>query len=193
MKSIVVFCGSGDGYNECYREAAYNLGAVLAGRHIRIIYGGAKVGLMGALADGALENDGEIIGVIPTFLKTKEVAHDALTQLVTVNSMHDRKLKMHELSDGIITLPGGWGTMEELFEMLTWSQLGLHNKPVGLLNVNGYYDALKALTNNMVTEGFLNEFVNATLLTSETIEDLLLRMENYAPIANPQIMTKQTI
>ena len=192
MNSIVVFCGSGEGYNECYREAAYNLGSMLADRHIRIIYGGAKVGLMGALADGALDNGGEIIGVIPDFLKTQEVAHEGLTRLITVDTMHERKLKMHELSDGIITLPGGWGTMEELFEMLTWSQLGLHSKPVGLLNVNGYYDALKALTDNMVTEGFLSEFVNATLLINGSIDDLLLQMENYDPLANPQIVTKQT-
>ena len=192
MKSIVVFCGSSEGYNECYREAAYNLGALLAARGIRIIYGGAKVGLMGALADGALENSGEIIGIIPGFLKTKEVAHEQLTKLVIVDTMHERKLKMHELSDGIITLPGGWGTMEELFEMLTWSQLGLHSKPVGLLNINGYYDALKALTDNMVTEGFLNEFVNATLLINGSIDDLLTQMEAYDPTATPQVVTKQT-
>ena len=192
MKSIVVFCGSSDGYNEAYREAAYDLGGMLAARNIRIIYGGAKMGLMGALADGALENGGEIIGVIPAFLKTTEVAHERLTQLITVSTMHERKLKMHELSDGIITLPGGWGTMEELFEMLTWSQLGLHSKPVGLLNVNGYYDALKALTDNMVTEGFLNEFVNATLLINGSMDDLLAQMEAYSPIANPKVVTKQT-
>jgi len=192
MKSIVVFCGSSDGYNEAYREAAYELGAMLATRNIRIIYGGAKMGLMGALADGALENGGEVIGVIPEFLKTTEVAHERLTQLITVETMHERKLKMHELSDGIITLPGGWGTMEELFEMLTWSQLGLHSKPVGLLNVNGYYDALKALTDNMVAEGFLNEFVNATLLINGSMDDLLAQMEAYDPIANPKVVTKQT-
>ena len=192
MKSIVVFCGSSEGYNECYREAAYNLGALLAARGIRIIYGGAKVGLMGALADGALENNGEIVGVIPEFLKTTEVAHEQLTRLIIVDTMHERKLKMHELSDGIITLPGGWGTMEELFEMLTWSQLGLHSKPVGLLNINGYYDALKALTDNMVTEGFLNEFVNATLLINGSIDDLLTQMEAYDPTATPQVVTKQT-
>ena len=192
MESIVVFCGSSDGYNESYREAAYDLGGLLARRNIRIIYGGAKVGLMGALADGALENNGEIIGVIPGFLQTQEVAHDRLSKLITVDTMHDRKLKMHELSDGIIALPGGWGTMEELFEMLTWSQLGLHNKPIGLLNVNGFYDALKALTDNMVTEGFLNEYVNAKLLINGSMDDLLTEMENYSSAAAPQVVTKQT-
>ncbi len=192
MKSIVVFCGSGDGYNECYREAAYELGAILAGRGIRIVYGGAKVGLMGALASGALENGGKVIGVIPAFLQTKEVAHDGLTELITVETMHERKLRMHELSDGIITMPGGWGTMEEMFEMLTWGQLGLHEKPVGLLNVNGYYDALKALSDNMVTEGFLDEFVNSSLLISESPEELLTKMEDYTPVAAKKIMTRQT-
>ncbi len=193
MKSIVVFCGSGDGYNECYREAAYDLGAMLAERGIRIIYGGAKIGLMGALASGALENGGKVTGVIPTFLQTQEVAHDGLAELIVVDTMHQRKLKMHELSDAIITMPGGWGTMEEMFEMLTWGQLGLHEKPVGLLNVNGYYDALKALSDNMVTEGFLDEFVNASLLISESPEELLKKMEDYSPpVEAKKIMTRQT-
>jgi len=193
MKSIVVFCGSGDGYNEIYREAAYELGAMLAGRGIHVIYGGAKIGLMGALAQGTLENGGKVTGVIPTFLKTQEVAHDGLTELIIVDTMHERKLKMHELSDAIITMPGGWGTMEEMFEMLTWGQLGLHEKPVGLLNVNGYYDALKALSDNMVTEGFLDEFVNSSLLISESPEELLKKMEDYTPVvANKKIMTRQT-
>ena len=144
MKSIVVFCGSSEGYNEAYREQAYELGSKLAQRGIRIIYGGAKVGLMGAVADGALLHGGEVVGVIPEFLKTTEVAHEGLTQLITVSTMHARKLKMHELSDGIIAMPGGWGTMEELFEMLTWGQLGLHSKPVVLLNVGGFWNPLLA-------------------------------------------------
>ncbi|MES2702883.1 MAG: TIGR00730 family Rossman fold protein [Bacteroidota bacterium] len=192
MKSIVVFCGSAEGYDESYREAAMELGAMLAERKIRIVYGGAKVGLMGAVADGALENGGEVIGVIPSFLQTTEVAHEGLTELITVATMHERKLKMYELSDGIIAMPGGWGTMEELFEMLTWSQLGLHRKPVGLLNINGFYDALKALCDNMVTEGFLNEYVSGTLLSARTGEDLLVQMENYEPLPVPKILTKQT-
>jgi uncharacterized protein (TIGR00730 family) len=192
MKSIVVFCGSSEGYNECYREAAYELGQTLAGRNIAVIYGGAKVGLMGALADGVLHNGGKIVGVIPTFLQTKEVAHDGLTELITVHTMHDRKLKMHELSDGIIAMPGGWGTMEELFEMMTWSQLGLHRKPIGLLNVNGYYDALVALCSNMVQEGFLNENVKATLLSNESINDLLEQMESYVAPDAASLITRQT-
>ncbi len=192
MKSIVVFCGSSDGYHESYREAAYTIGAMLAEQNIRVVYGGAKIGLMGAVAEGALAAGGKVIGVIPRFLETMEVAHDGLTELITVETMHERKLKMHELSDGIITLPGGWGTMEELFEMLTWGQLGLHSKPIGLLNVNGYYDALKALSDNMVTEGFLGEFISNSLLISEDPKELLEKMEAYTPVPTTKIMTKQT-
>jgi uncharacterized protein (TIGR00730 family) len=193
MRSIVVFCGSAEGYNECYREAAYDLGAMLATRKIRIIYGGAKVGLMGALAEGALGNGGEVVGVIPEFLKTAEVVHEGITELITVSTMHERKIKMYELSDGIITLPGGWGTMEELFEMLTWSQLGLHTKPIGLLNVNGFYDALKTLSDSMVTEGFLSEWVNESLLVSESMEQLLEKLKDYQPSTQrPKLINKQT-
>jgi uncharacterized protein (TIGR00730 family) len=192
MKSIVVFCGSGDGYNEVYRETAYVVGEVLARRNIRVIYGGAKIGLMGAVADGALAAGGEVIGVIPDFLKVKEVVHEGLTELITVGTMHERKLRMHELSDGIITLPGGWGTMEELFEMLTWGQLGLHVKPVGLLNINGYYDPLNALTGMMVQEGFLQEDVSEALLVNEGIEELLQQMTDYIPAKQPRLLTKKT-
>jgi len=191
MKSIVVFCGSSEGYDGSYREAAFQLGETLAARHIRVVFGGAKVGLMGALAEGVLEQNGNIVGVIPSFLRTKEVAHEGLTQLITVETMHERKLKMHELSDGIIAMPGGWGTMEELFEMLTWGQLGLHKKPVGLLNINGYYDALKALSDNMVQEGFLSEYVNNMLLIDESIEGLLEKMSVYEPIDTPKWITRQ--
>lgn len=192
MKSIVVFCGSGDGYNEVYRETAYQVGEYLAAHKIRIIYGGAKIGLMGAVADGALAAGGEVIGVIPDFLKVKEVVHEGLTQMITVATMHERKLRMHELSNGIIALPGGWGTMEELFEMLTWRQLGLHSKPVGLLNINGYYDPLNALTGMMVQEGFLHEEVSASLLVSESIEDLLQMMRNAPVSTQPKWLTPKT-
>ena len=192
MNSIVVFCGSGEGYNECYREAAYDLGAMLASRNIRLIYGGARVGLMGAVADGALNNGGTVTGVIPGFLQTKEVVHESLTELITVDTMHERKMKMHELSDGVITMPGGWGTMEELFEMLTWSQLGLHRKPIGLLNVNGYYDALKALNATMVSEGFLEECMYASLQVSDTAGELFEKMAAYTPPPIPKWLTTQT-
>jgi uncharacterized protein (TIGR00730 family) len=192
MKSIVVFCGSSEGYDESYREAAYNLGAMLAARNVRIIYGGGRIGLMGALADGAIEHGGLITGVIPYFLHTKEIAHPGLTELITVDTMHERKLKMQELSDGVITLPGGWGTMEEMFEMLTWGQLGLHAKPVGLLNVNGYYEALKTMSNYMVQEGFLSECASTSLLMSESMEELIELMDAYTAPDIPKVITKQT-
>jgi len=192
MKRIAIFCGSSEGYNELYRETAYELGVMLAQRSIEIIYGGAKVGLMGALADGALLHGGKVTGVIPYFLKTKEVEHDGLTELIVVDSMHERKQKMSKLCDGVITLPGGWGTMDELFEMMTWSQLGLHDKPIALLNVNGFFDALKALCDNMVTDGFVNESVNNSLLISESPEELLEQMFNYTPPPVAKWLTERT-
>ncbi len=193
IKSIVVFCGSAEGYDEVYREAAYNLGSLMAERGIRLIYGGAKVGLMGAVADGALQAGGQVVGVIPDFLRNQEVAHEGITELIQVDSMHERKLKMYELCDGVITMPGGWGTMDEMFEMLTWGQLGLHKKPVCLLNVNGYYDSLKVLVNNMAQEGFLNECTKEMLLISDSADELLDMMETYeAPAADRHISDTAT-
>lgn len=179
MQYIAVFCGSKEGYNETYRETAYGLGAILAERGIRLVYGGGKVGLMGAVADGVLQNGGKVIGVIPDFLQTKEVAHEGVTEMIVTDSMHTRKVKMHELSDGVIVLPGGWGTMDEMFEMLTWGQLGLHKKPIALLNINGFYDSLKVLVNNMIQEGFLEECTAEILMTSDSIEELLSMMEHF--------------
>ncbi len=190
MDSIVVFCGSGLGNNDSYREAAYLVGATLAALNIKVIYGGARVGLMGAVADGTLNAGGEVVGVIPGFLKTKEIAHAGLTELITVDNMHERKLKMHELSDGVIALPGGWGTMEELFEMLTWGQLGLHKKPIGLLNTNGYYNALNTLCDTMVKDGFLDADTRAMLLSANNINDLLTAMNAYQPIDIPKWLTE---
>jgi uncharacterized protein (TIGR00730 family) len=192
MKSIVVFCGSSDGYNEVYKETAYQLGAFLAERNIRIVYGGAKVGLMGALAEGSLANGGKVIGVIPDFLCTKEVVHEGLTELITVKTMHDRKMKMHELSDGIIAMAGGWGTMEELFEMMTWAQLGLHPKPIGLLNVNGFYEPLLALLGIMTEEGFLKEVYRSMIQVSGDIIELIELMDNYEVPILPKWITAST-
>ncbi len=192
IKSIVVFCGASEGYNEIYTDIAREVGVTLAQRNISIIYGGSKSGIMGALANGALNNGGQVTGVIPGFLKTKEIVHTELTNLVTVDNMHERKLKMHELSDAVLTLPGGWGTMEELFEMLTWGQLGLHHKPIGLLNINGFYDSLAALCDNMVTEGFLKESTAKMLLISDDMEELLTMMEQYEAPSVPEWLTTQT-
>ncbi len=192
VNSIAVFCGSGDGFNDVYREAAWQLGEMLAEKEIGLVYGGAKIGLMGAVADGVLDKNGKVTGVIPSFLQTKELVHESISELVLVENMHERKLKMHELSDAVITLPGGWGTMDELFEMLTWAQLGLHKKPIGLLNINGYYDSLKVLFNNMVLEGFLDECVNNILLISESVEELLDMINNYEAPDLPVVISKQT-
>lgn len=183
MNRIVVYCGSSAGHDPIYMEQATRLGAALAQRGLTLVYGGAKVGLMGAVADGALNAGGKAIGVLPHFLQQKELAHNGLTELILVDTMHERKTKMNELCDGAIALPGGFGTMEELFEMLTWGQLGLHKKPIGLLNVNGFYDALTALSQNMFEKGFLSAENRDMLLCSNDIGDLLSQMEQYQPPA----------
>lgn len=192
MKSIAVFCGSNEGYDESYREIAYNLGAFLAEKNIRLVYGGAKIGLMGAVAEGALNKGGEVVGVMPEFLQTEEVVHTGLTELVLVKTMHDRKMKMHDLSDGVVVLPGGWGTMDEMFEMLTWGQLGLHQKPVALINTNGFYDGLQVMMSMMVQEGFLDECTREILLIGTDIEDVLQQMEAYSPPEQDRLINKQT-
>lgn len=192
MKSIVVFCGSGTGNEALYGEKAHQLGMVLAEKNIRLVYGGARIGLMGAVAAGCLDHQGRVTGVIPHFLSTKEVAHEGLTEMILVDTMHERKLKMHELSDGIIALPGGWGTMEELFEMMTWAQLGLHGKPIGILNINGFYDPLLALIEKMAEEGFLKPLYREMILVSEDAKELLSKMEDYTAPEIPGWLTKQT-
>ena len=192
MKSIVVFCGSSYGYNEVYVDVAYQLGTVMAEKQIEVVYGGSKLGLMGALAEGALQNGGRVVGIIPHFLRTKEIAHENLTEMLLVDTMHERKLKMHEMSEGIIAMPGGWGTMEELFEMMTWAQLGLHQKPIGILNINGFYEPFMALLNNMVTEGFVKEDFMKMIIVSQDIFELLELMWNYEPTMDvPKWISKQ--
>lgn len=186
MKSITVFCGSSQGFDPKYMHLAFNLGAYLAESQIGLVYGGAKIGLMGAVADGALSKKGSVIGVIPDFLKTKEVAHEGLTELIVVESMHVRKLKMAELCDGVIALPGGFGTMEEYFEMLTWGQLGLHEKPIALLNTHSFYDPLIKLADAMVSSGFLKQANRDLMLSANEIPALLKLMQSY----NPPSITK---
>jgi uncharacterized protein (TIGR00730 family) len=181
IKRITVFCGSSLGSNDIYRVQANLLGQTLAKQDIELVYGGAKIGLMGAVADGALNGGGRVIGVLPKFLRSKEIAHEGLTQLILVDSMHERKTKMSELCDGVIALPGGYGTLEEFFEMLTWSQLGLHQKPVAILNVNGFYDSLIALVKNMVDNGLLKEVNQKMLLMSNDVDELLNKMRSYVP------------
>lgn len=188
MKRITVFCGSSFGTEKGFEAQAYALGATLAKRNIGLVYGGAKIGLMGTVANGAIENKGEVIGVLPNFLQGKEIAHEGLTELILVETMHERKTKMNALSDGVIALPGGFGTLEELFEMLTWAQLGLHQKPIGILNTNGFYDELLVFIQTMVDKGFLKAVNQQMLLTSDDIADLLSKMENYqAPVVEKWI------
>ena len=179
MKRISVFCGSSFGTGQIYGNQAFRLGEILAERKIGLVYGGANVGLMNAVADGSLSKGGEVTGVLPVFFKNKGLAHKNLTELILVDTMHERKTRMYELSDGVIALPGGFGTLEELFEILTWGQLGLHRKPAGLLNINGFYDSLKILTKTMVENGFLKETNRKMILISDDIENLLDQMENY--------------
>jgi len=179
MKRITVFCGSSFGIEEIYKEQATLLGQTLAKQNIELVYGGANVGLMGAVADGILKEGGKAIGVLPNFLRSKEIAHLGLTELILVESMHERKTKMNDLCDGVIALPGGFGTLEELFEMLTWAQLGLHKKPIAILNINGFYDALIELTKVMVEKGLLKDVNQQMLLVSDNIDDLLDQMKNY--------------
>ncbi|ADR21856.1 cytokinin riboside 5'-monophosphate phosphoribohydrolase [Marivirga tractuosa] len=186
MKRITVFCGSSAGTNGKYREEAFLLGKILAQKNISVVYGGAKIGLMGAVADGALSEKGEVIGVIPDFLQTKEVAHTELSEMIVVESMHERKLKMHDLADGFIALPGGFGTMEELFEILTWGQLGLHKKPVGLLNMENFYQPLLDMLSQMTAQDFLKDINRKMLLSDKSIDNLLTKMEQYQAPETPK-------
>lgn len=188
MKRVTVFCGSSIGTDDFYRAQASLLGQTMAKRNIELVYGGAKIGLMGAVADAVLKEGGKVIGVLPEFLQSKEIAHEHLTELLIVQTMHERKMKMNELCDGVIALPGGFGTLEELFEMLTWAQLGLHGKPIALLNLNGFYDALISLIQTMVDKGFLKQLNQDMLLVSDDIYELLDKMKNYqAPIVGKWI------
>lgn len=193
MKSIVVFCGSSEGNDPDILSAAQELGQVLAERNITLVYGAAKIGVMGKVAQGSLDNGGEVIGIIPDFLKLKEVFHRGLTELIVTNNMHERKLQMHELSDGIITLPGGYGTLEELFEMITWAQLGLHQKPIGILNTNGFYDDLLKMLRKMVAQGFLKIENYNMLLVDDSVDGLLEQMQDYKPFALPKWIKKDQV
>jgi len=179
LTSISVFCGSSPGNNDLYYQDAYKLGGYLAENNLKLVYGGAKVGLMGAVADGALSKGGTVVGIIPDFLQNKEIAHDGLTELIIVQSMHQRKSLMDELSDGAIVLPGGFGTMDEMFELLTWGQLGLHKKPIGILNTDGFYDDLITCLDNMVSKNLLRQSNRDMLLVSQEIKTLFSMMETY--------------
>ncbi|MGH2892610.1 MAG: TIGR00730 family Rossman fold protein [Solirubrobacteraceae bacterium] len=179
MKRVLVFCGSSPGARVEYAAAAGELGRLLSKRGLGVVYGGASVGLMGAVADGALAAGGEVIGVIPRQLVEHEIAHPGLTELREVSTMHERKALMAELADAVIAMPGGTGTLDELFELFTWSQLGLHRKPIGLLDVAGYWQPLLAMLDNMVAERLLRAEHRATLLVSTDASDLLDQLAAY--------------
>lgn len=181
MNSICVFCGSSFGTRPAYRQAAQAMGDAIAQHGLTLVYGGGNVGLMGTVADAVLAAGGNVIGVIPEFLASKEIAHTGLTKLHVVNSMHDRKALMAELSDAFVALPGGYGTLEEFCEVLTWAQLGLHQKPHGLLNVAGYYDSLLTLFDHAVREQFLKPALRNLVLEASEPERLLTLLAEYQP------------
>ena len=182
MKRICVFCGSNYGVKPIYIEVAKELGRLLADKGIGLVYGGGNVGLMGEIANSVLAHKGEVIGVMPKSLVDKEIAHKGLTKLHVVKTMHERKAMMAELSCAFIALPGGFGTFEEFFEVVTWSQLGLHKKACGVLNVEGFYDSLLTLIHNAVTEGFIRPENATFVLSDDKPFSLLEKFENWEPV-----------
>ena len=184
MEKICVYCGSSPGKNPAYSHAAKSLAKAMCERGIGLVYGGAAIGVMGAIADAVLEAGGEAIGIIPKSLAVKEVAHDNLSELHVVASMHERKAMMAELADGFIALPGGWGTLEEIFEILTWAQLGFHHKPCGLLNIEGYYDGLIDFLDNSFEQQFVNELCRPMLMTAH---DPVALLDQFATYRAPKV------
>lgn len=193
MRRVCVFCGSSSGTRPAYAEAARATGRLIAQRGLGLVYGGGEVGLMGILANAALEAGGEVIGVIPEALMRMEVGHPDLTALHVVATMHERKAMMAELSDGFIALPGGIGTLEELFEIWTWGQLGIHPKPLGFLDVAGYYDALHAFLDHSVGEGFLKARHRAMTAVESDPAALLDRLAAYQPPDTVKVAGRDTI
>jgi uncharacterized protein (TIGR00730 family) len=192
LRRICVFCGSNPGNDPAYREAAEALGRLFAARGIGLVYGGGRVGMMGAVAEAVLAAGGTAIGVIPEGLQRKELAYGGLTELIVTRTMHERKQRMADLADGFIALPGGFGTFEEFCEIVTWAQLGLHEKPCGLLNVKGYYSPLLALFDHALAEGFLKPQYRRLVLTEDEPERLLAAMRSYRPPVLEKWLTPET-
>ena len=193
MRTICVYCGSNPGLLPDYRASARELGHEMAARGLGLVYGGASIGVMGAVADAVLEKGGRVTGVIPSGLATREVVHTSLDELIVVSSMHERKARMAELSDGFIALPGGWGTIEEMFEMLTWAQLGYHEKPCGLLNAASYYDHLFAFLEHAIVQKFVKEENRPMIMMDDSAARLLDRFEQYrAPRVRKWISEDET-
>jgi len=187
LRSICVFCGSSAGRSAAFRSASLALGDALVSSNCSLVYGGAHIGLMGAVADRVLSSGGRVVGVIPQSLVDVEVAHSGLTELHITDGMHERKAKMADAADAFIALPGGIGTLEELFEILTWAQLGYHTKPIGLLNVDGYYDSLLSFLDNMVSQGFAKASHVALLQIAADPADLMQRLKSAAPLPESKI------
>lgn len=183
MQRVCVFCGSSPGVKQEYAVGARELGLVLAKKSIDLVYGGGHVGLMGIVADAAMSAGAKAIGIIPRCLADKEVAHQGLTELKIVQTMHERKAQMSELSDGFIAMPGGFGTLEELFEVITWAQLGIHKKPFGLFNVAGYYDKLIEFMDYQVEQGFVPQRHREMIIVSDEAEQLVEMLESFHPVA----------
>ena len=179
MKKIVVFCGSSLGFNPIYKEAAIELGNYFTNNNIGLVYGGGKIGMMGVLADTILEQKGDVIGVIPKLLEKKEVIHPGVEEMIVCEKMSDRKVIMSKLVDAYITLPGGFGTLDELFEALTLNQLQIEQKPVGLLNINGFFDATLLQLDKMVAEGYLKKVNRKMLLVGTSVNELMQKMKQY--------------
>ncbi len=179
MKKIVVFCGSSLGFNPIYKEAAIELGNYFTNNNIGLVYGGGKIGMMGVLADTILEHKGDVIGVIPKLLEKKEVIHSGVEEMIVCEKMSDRKVIMSKLVDAYITLPGGFGTLDELFEALTLNQLQIEKKPVGLLNINGFFDATLLQLDKMVAEGYLKKVNRKMLLVGTSVNELMQKMKQY--------------
>ncbi|HYW39252.1 MAG TPA: TIGR00730 family Rossman fold protein [Terriglobales bacterium] len=192
MKRICVFCGSSPGSRPEYRAVTEELGTELARRNIGLVYGGGNVGLMGVLADAVLKAGGEAVGVIPEHLMAREIGHNGLTKLHVVRSMHERKALMADLSDAFIALPGGFGTLEEFCEIVTWAQLGLHTKPYGILNVVGYYSPLLAMFDHAVQERFLKPENRALVLARESAAELLRALEEWRPVRVEKWLDRDT-
>jgi len=179
MKKIVVFCGSSLGFNPIYEEAAIELGNYFTNNNIGLVYGGGKIGMMGVLADTILEHKGDVIGVIPKLLEKKEVIHPGVEEMIVCEKMSDRKVIMSKLVDAYITLPGGFGTLDELFEALTLNQLQVEKKPIGLLNINGFFDATLLQLDKMVAEGYLKKVNRKMLLVGTSVNELMQKMKQY--------------
>ena len=191
MNRICVFAGSNIGVRPEYVAAAEDLGRVLVERRIGLVYGGARVGLMGVLADRVLAGKGDVTGVMPEALVAKEVAHTGLPDLRVVSSMHERKALMADLADGFIALPGGWGTWEEFFEVLTWGQLGLHEKPCGLLNVQGYFNPMLAAVGHSIAEGFVKPENRSMVITASSAGALIDALNDYRPVRVTKWITER--